>query len=259
MWKRDVTTSMDWWKRLGNFSQLIMETSDPIAVPDEFATAMQQLSAEAKKTLVPPPRPNRPVETAAPTSEVADARLQDVEKTLSRKIDDLARAVTQSKSNDLGPRLQQIEEQLAAIRNAESVNQRLFDSLHDELLKYRDNFVHESLQKPFIHDLVHLFDDLTSLSEQLQSATNDSSRGNALQWRDNLGNAIHALVEILHRFEVNEIEARETVDRTAHKIVSFEPAEFPEEDGHIVMRVRRGFFWRGKLIRPEEVIAKRFG
>jgi len=26
-----------------------------------------------------------------------------------------------------------------------------------------------------------------------------------------------------------------------------------------VMRVKRGFVWRGKLIRPEEVIAKRFG
>src|SRR3954465_15349954 len=217
MWKRDVTTSMDWWKRLGNFSQLIMETSDPIAVPDEFATAMQQLSAEAKKTLVPPPRPNRPVETAAPTSEVADARLQDVEKTLSRKIDDLARAVTQSKSNDLGPRLQQIEEQLAAIRNAESVNQRLFDSFHDELLKYRDNFVHESLQKPFIHDLVHLFDDLTALSEQLRNAAHDQgTRGSVVQWRDNLENGIHALIEILHRFEVMEIETRETVDRTVH-------------------------------------------
>jgi molecular chaperone GrpE (heat shock protein) len=41
--------------------------------------------------------------------------------------------------------------------------------------------------------------------------------------------------------------------------MSFEPADFPEEDGTIVMRVKRGFVWRGKLIRPEEVIAKRFG
>src|SRR3954465_14171714 len=260
MWKRDVTTSMDWWKRLGNFSQLIMETSDPIAVPDEFATAMQQLSAEAKKTLVPPPRPNRPVETAAPTSEVADARLQDLEKTLSRKIDDLARAVTQSKSNDLGPRLQQIEEELAAIRNTETVNQRLFDSLHEELFKYRDNFVHESLQKPFIHDLVHLFDDLSGLVTQLPTnAQEHKKRGQATQWRDNLDNAIHSLVEILHRLEVTEIEPHEKLDRTLHRVVSFEPADYPEEDGRIVMRLKRGFLWRGAVIRPEEVIAKRYG
>jgi molecular chaperone GrpE (heat shock protein) len=41
--------------------------------------------------------------------------------------------------------------------------------------------------------------------------------------------------------------------------VSYEPANFAEEDGSIVMRVRRGFLWRGKLIRPEEVIARKFG
>jgi molecular chaperone GrpE (heat shock protein) len=74
-----------------------------------------------------------------------------------------------------------------------------------------------------------------------------------------LENAIHSLVEILHRFEVKEIEAKERVDRSYHKILSYEPADLPEEDGRIVMRVKRGFVWRGKLLRPEEVIAKRFG
>ena len=145
------------------------------------------------------------------------------------------------------------------IRSNGGMNQRLFDSLHDELLKYRDNFLHESLQKPFIHDLVHLFDDLTALSEQLRTASEgESGRGHVAQWHDNLENAIHSLVEILHRLEVKEIDAKEKVDRSFHKVVSFEPADFQEDDGRIVMRVKRGFLWRGKLIRPEEVIAKRF-
>ena len=136
----------------------------------------------------------------------------------------------------------------------------MFDSLHEELLKYRDNFLHESLQKPFIHDLVLLFDDLTSLSSQLQSAAEDEGkRGAVAQWRDNLENAVLSLLEILHRFEVKEIEAGESVDRALHKVLSYEPADYAEEDGRIVMRVKRGFQWRGKLIRAEEVIAKRFG
>jgi molecular chaperone GrpE (heat shock protein) len=59
--------------------------------------------------------------------------------------------------------------------------------------------------------------------------------------------------------EVNEIETKETVDRTLHKVVSYEPADYPQEDGLIVMRLKRGFLWRGKLIRPEEVIARRYG
>ena len=244
-----------------------MAKAKVIKVPDEFATAMQQLSAEAEKSLPPgvveSREKQRDVEMQAETSAELSAlneRLDELEKALSGKIDKLNTGTPSANGIDLANRFQRIDEQLAAIRSTESVNQRLFDSLHDELLKYRDNFLHESLQKPFIHDLVHLFDDLTSLSEQLRTAAEqESGRGHVAQWRDNLENAIHSLVEILHRFEVKEIEPKESVDRSFHKIVSFEPADFPEEDGRIVMRVKRGFFWRGKLIRPEEVIAKRFG
>jgi molecular chaperone GrpE (heat shock protein) len=57
---------------------------------------------------------------------------------------------------------------------------------------------------------------------------------------------------------VNEIEPKENVDRSLHRVINYEPADYAEEDGRIVMRVKRGFLWRGKLIRPEEVIAKRF-
>lgn len=237
-----------------------------IKVTDEFAAAMQQLSAEAEKQLPAHlsevgdlAEANGRANTGEDLRTLTD-RLESLECALAKKIDNLAVAPS-SKSGDLADRLHNIEEQLAAIRSTESVNQHLFDSLHDELLKYRDNFLHESLQKPFIHDLVHLFDDLTSLSEQLRNAaaTDAQHSGHAAQWSDNLENALHSLMEILHRFDVKEIEPRETVDRTLHRVISFEPASFAEEDGRIVMRVKRGFFWRGKVVRPEEVIAKRFG
>jgi molecular chaperone GrpE len=233
--------------------------SNPTAAPDEFATVMQQLSAEARKSLTPPPSVPRATPSAATSAQSIEMRLENLEAILSKKIDEVVTAVTQNRSRDFSAQFQKIEEQLAAIRTTESVNQRLFDSLHDELLKYRDNFVHESLQKPFIHDLVHLFDDLTGLAGQLQSNGSEAKRrGHLAQWRDNLENAIHALVEILHRFDVKEIEPKDKVDRALHRVVSYEPADFAEDDGRIVMRVKRGFVWRDKLIRPEEVIAKRY-
>jgi molecular chaperone GrpE (heat shock protein) len=58
--------------------------------------------------------------------------------------------------------------------------------------------------------------------------------------------------------EVSEIEPREMVDRALHKVVSYEPSDFAEDDGRIVMRVRRGFVWRDQVLRPEEVVARRF-
>ena len=204
---------------------------------------MQQLSAEAEKTLPVSPMI---VDNAVVSNGVNLVdRLEALEKSLLGQFERFSA---------------EIEKQLGSVRNTESVNQKLFDSLHAELLKYRDNFLHESLQKPFIHDLVYLYDHLNGLCEQLTTACQEKDRRSRVsQWRDNLENAIHSLVEILHRFEVREIEARETVDRAFHRVISFEPADFPEEDGRIVMRVKRGFVWRGKLIRPEEVIAKRFG
>ena len=231
--------------------------------PDEFATAMQQLSAEAEKTLPAGQgffiSEDEAIGSYASMQELG-ARLQDLERTLADRLDKLANEIS-ARPSELLQRFQKIDEQLAAIRNTESVNKQLFDSLHAELLKYRDNFLHESLQKPFINDLVLLYDDLNCLSEQLRTAAEEkgSKRGRVAQWRDNLGNAIQSLLEILHRFEVKEIEPKERLDRSYHKVLSYEPADFPEEDGCIVMRVKRGFVWRGKVVRPEEVIAKRFG
>jgi molecular chaperone GrpE (heat shock protein) len=176
------------------------------------------------------------------------------------RLEQIAVQMETSRAAALAEQFRKIDEQLASIRNTESVNQQLFDSLHAELLKYRDNFLHESLQKPFIHDLVYLYDHLNGLCDQLTNAAQEKGkRSHVTQWRDNLENAIHSLVEILHRFDVKEIEPRERVDRACHRVINYEPADFPEEDGCIVMRVKRGFVWRGKLIRPEEVIAKRYG
>jgi molecular chaperone GrpE (heat shock protein) len=233
--------------------------SESILVADEFAAAMQQLSAEASKALPEAKKSFGAADGEQLSGEVKvlAARLEKFEQTISRKLDQLTATTKKNEAADLSGHFEKIQAQLEAIQSSETVNHRLFDTLHSELLTYRDNFVHESLQKPFIHDLVHLYDDLTSLSEQLQTASPETGM-NALRWRDNLENAIHSLIEILHRFEVKEIEPKEKVDRAIHKVMSFEPADYAEEDGRIVMRVRRGFFWRGKLIRPEEVIAKRF-
>ena|SRR2546421_4502900 len=230
----------------------------------DFAVVMQQLSAEAEKIMPGGqnnsfPEVRDPTEPAQPPDPFSE-RLHGLENSVLNRLEQIAAQMEESRAAAFAEQFRRIDEQLASIRNTESVNQQLFDSLHGELLKYRDNFLHESLQKPFIHDLVYLYDHLNGLCEQLSSVAEEKGkRSRVSQWRDNLENAIHSLVEILHRFEVKEIEPRERVDRACHRVINYEPADFPEEDGTIVMRVKRGFVWREKLIRPEEVIAKRFG
>lgn len=237
-----------------------MESSTEIA--DDFASAMQQLSAEAQRDLSSPRGGSLNLAhlIAQITFEFRglNQRLQSLETKLAQRLDETLPGANPAEPFNLPQRFQQLENQVAGIHAKEGMNQRLFDSLHDELIKYRDNFLHESLQKPFIRDLIHLFDDLNVVASQLKVGKSDAKRNAIGQTRENLENSIHTLVEILHRLEVNEIEPRDEVDLSIHKVMSFEPTEIPEENGKIVMRLKRGFFWRDKLLRPEEVIAKRF-
>ena len=255
-----------WSRRFKNFiDNTAKMAKGNIELPSEFASAMQQLSAEAAKALAPN-RADDGDDESVPAAELRqefsalNERMAGMEKLMADGLEKLA-AATSADANPVPAQLKKIDEHLAALRNTESVNHRLFNSLHQELKSYRDNFLRDTLQKPFIRDLIVLYDALTSLSSQMLSASSapDARQSVVSQWSANLENSIHCLVEVMHRMEVSEIETRDFVDRTLHKVVSCEPADFAEDDGRIVMRIRRGFVWRDQVLRPEEVVAKRFG
>src|ERR1043166_3612415 len=136
MWKRAVTTLTVWCRPFGNIFVEPMQKSKSGAMPDEFATAMQQLSAEAQKTLTLAGNEERPGDSTA-FSKVAwevrglSNRLENLEHAITKKIENVAAGPTNA--SELAPHLQKIDEQLAAIRSTESVNHKLFDTLHAEL------------------------------------------------------------------------------------------------------------------------------
>ena len=119
----------------------------------------------------------------------------------------------------------------------------------------------DALQKPFVRDLLVLFDGLSAIvehSERLAGEGKKRASAAETQARENLSNMLHFLVEILHRLEVTEMAEKEKVDRNLHRVITIEPAESEEEDGLIVRRLKRGFLWHDRVLRPEEVVAKRF-
>ncbi len=222
--------------------------SQATEVETDFTAAMQELSARAESEK---DGAKRDAQIAAGMSTMISAihslgqRVESLEESVMRKFENL--------------HFEKIEQQLVALRDSESVNQKLFDSLHEELHSYRDNFVRDTLQKPVIRELIVLFDDLSGIAAQLEKAAADETTGPAhVQTRDNVSNTLHSLVEILHRLEVTEIEPTERVDRQLHRVLSVEKTEASEEDGLIVRRLKRGFLWHGKVLRPEEVVTKRF-
>ncbi|MEO8044828.1 MAG: nucleotide exchange factor GrpE [Spartobacteria bacterium] len=207
---------------------------------------MNELSAEA---ITPPARRADP-EPSGMTALIGavyalNQRIESLEESVLRKFETV--------------HFQRIEEQLSVIRDSETVNQKLFDSLHQELISYRDNFVRDALQKPFIRDLLVLFDDLSAIVGQFGAAADEGANNSEPSHsHENLKNVLHFLLEILHRLEVTEIELQDTVDRGLHRVISYEPAASAEEDGLIVKRLKRGFNWQGRVLRAEEVVAKRF-
>ena len=221
-------------------------------IETDVAAVMQELSAAAASAAAP--ARELPQETSA---ALGISTLISAVHALGQRVETLEESVMRKFE---GLQFQKLEEQLAKIRDTENVNQKLFDSLHEELISYRDNFVRDSLQKPFIRDLLVLFDDMSAIAWQFeQAASDEDGRPEKVQARDNLNNMLHFLIEILHRLEVTEIEQLAVVDLNVHRVIGYVAADSAEDDGRIVRRVKYGFKWHGQLLRPEEVIAQRFG
>jgi molecular chaperone GrpE (heat shock protein) len=208
---------------------------------DDFASTMQELSTAA--TLAQEQKGKSDFASLLREFQLVSESVQSLESALTRRVENIASIILPAHATEAAHQFQKIEEGLESIRASESVNQRLFDSLHEELLKYRD--------------LIGVFDDLTTLATQLKTASEERKSERLKRWQENLANAIHGLVEVFHRLEVTEVESKEFVDLAIHRVVTYETTSRKEDDGRIKNRVKRGFIWRGNVLRPEEVIALR--
>lgn len=167
------------------------------------------------------------------------------------------------------PALDNITQQITRLGSVETANSKLFDALHGELKGYKDNFLFDALQKPFVRDLVSLFDDFTAVHEGLETRLN-TLRASHPDGSDevtflktqvgNMENQIHHMVEVFLRMEVEltKTAVGAPVDKRMHRILSFEPAASAGEDNQVARSIKPGFSWRERIIRPEEIVARRW-
>jgi molecular chaperone GrpE (heat shock protein) len=150
-----------------------------------------------------------------------------------------------------------------------SLNQRMFDALHEELKGYKDGFLLESVQKPIIRDLISLYDDLTAIHRQMQEAVLEAAKMPSevaqrlparLKTMDtNVEHNCEFVVEVLARLEVTMMPlGTGKLDKQNQRAVAVEMAEDPDDDGEIVRVVKRGFVWKTRVLRAEEVIIKKW-
>ncbi len=149
------------------------------------------------------------------------------------------------------------------------LNQRMFDALHEELKGYKDGFLLESVHKPIIRDLISLYDDLTTIHRQMQEAVLDaaklpSSVANKLLERlktmdTNIEHNCEFIIEVLARLEVSMLPIGSgKLDKLSQRAVAVEIAEDPDDDGNVVRVAKRGFCLKGRVLRAEEVIIKKW-
>lgn len=166
---------------------------------------------------------------------------------------------------------QLIAELRALLELKSGVNQRMFDALHEELKDYKDDFLLESVHRPVIRDLITLYDDLVEIHRQMATAVVEATEAaelgpspQALMERmqtlaTNIEHKMDFIIEVLARLEVTPLLAGTgKLDKVTQRAVALESAETAEEDGDVVRSVKRGFSWKNRVVRAEEVVVKKW-
>ena len=149
------------------------------------------------------------------------------------------------------------------------VSQRMFDALHEELKDYKDGFLVESILKPIVRDLVSLYDDLSTIHRQMEecvagvAACGDVAGAPVLErlrrMEMNVAHHCEFVLEILARLEVSMMPIGSgRLDKQAQRAVAIEIVDNPELDMMVVRTVKRGFMWKERILRAEEVVMNKW-
>ena len=122
--------------------------------------------------------------------------------------------------------------------------ERLIESLHRELQVYRDG-LHFRVLRPVFTDLISLHDDIGKVLDTLSDSAESVQRLRMFQ---------ETVEEILHRQGVELFTlAEELFLPSKQRNQRVIPTSDIAQDRHIARRIRKGFEYEGKLLRPEIV------
>jgi molecular chaperone GrpE len=156
-------------------------------------------------------------------------------------------------TTSLDARLLQLSEIVQSRLAYDKAKEEAFDRLYAELEPLKSNAAFEQL-RPLFFDLILLFDRIENICQSTQQISHQD--GNALSLFRSLSDE---LVEILYRREIEVIPSSSSAfDPSTQRAIGLEPTASERETGRIAKIVRRGFRYRNRIIRAEEVIVKKF-
>ena len=126
-----------------------------------------------------------------------------------------------------------------------------FDRLYAELETYKKNSAFDQV-RPLFMDLILMFDRISNLTE-------DAEKRDDKYCAEVLKTVTDELVEIMYRRDIDIITSiQETFDPTTQRAIGVDRIESEEENNKISRIVRKGFRCGDRLLRPEEVIVKKY-
>lgn len=139
----------------------------------------------------------------------------------------------------------------------DAVKEKAFDKLYEDMRQQRElpNILDRNI-KPLLTDLLLLYDNMKHFDKFLTRQESSNSETILQEFKYLLDD----LLETLYRQEVIPIEddGSGKFNSKLHKATKTEAAKTQDEDFKIVDVVRQGFLWRDKVLRPQEVVIRRF-
>lgn len=196
---------------------------------------------------------------------------KDIEKESEAKIEATAKAVPIEEDVQESQQRNQLDELFPMLRENNSVlkeiktiiqerleydaaKEKVVDKLNDELKFYRDNFVFQSQKSMFI-DLMLLYDNLERI---LNLLVNDEAFSKE-KIAELLETFKEELLEILYRKDITPFEEHpEYLNYKLHKTIKTIPTNEESENNKVDKIIKIGFRWNDKILRPEEVIIKKY-
>lgn len=152
--------------------------------------------------------------------------------------------------------LSEIKEIIASRLEYDEVKEKAFDKLYEEMRRQNEVFdLLDRTLKPVLSDLLLLHDSMKKFESILlnQSIITEGAIQNYKYIEEEL-------IAILYRQDVLPIEtnSEEIFNSKIHKVAKIENADKKDDDFKIVNILRDGFVWRDKVLRPQEVVIKKF-
>jgi molecular chaperone GrpE len=194
----------------------------------------------------------RTIETVPPETEMPAEKVDIAKETTSLQDDDLLSILKENHRMQ-----QEIKDMIQSRLEYDAVKEKAFDKLYEEMRRQKEaSDLLDRALKPVLSDLLLLYDSMKIFES---SFINNQSLNSEDAMQD-FKYIMDELMEILYRQEVTPIDENlsEVFNSKLQKATKTENAESKDDDFKIIDIVRRGFVWRDKVLRPQEVVIKRF-